>query len=156
MSHSEWLTEEQTPGFRTQWRIRRHLHAEQTPFQHLQVVELEDFSRALVLDGAVQTTAGDEYIYHEMIAHVPLLTHPSPERVLVIGGGDGGTVREVMRHPGVRRVDLVEIDQAVIAACRTYLPETSCALDHPRLHLHVGDGLAWVERASLLPPEPDP
>lgn len=144
MSRSDWLIEEQTPGYRTQWQVKRVLHEEQTPFQHLQVVELADFGRALVLDGAVQTTVGDEYIYHEMIAHVPLFTHPNPERVLVIGGGDGGTVREVLRHPGVRRVEMVEIDRAVIDACRRYLPETASALDHPRLQLTVGDGIGYV------------
>lgn len=144
MNLDQWLTEEQTPGYRTQWKVKAVLHEEQTEFQHLQVVEMEDFGRALVLDGAVQTTVGDEYIYHEMIAHVPLFTHPNPERVLVIGGGDGGTVREVLRHPSVRKVEMVEIDRAVIEACRRYLPETACALGHPRLDLVVGDGIAWV------------
>lgn len=144
MNRGDWLTEEQTPSYRTQWRVRRVLHEEQTPFQHLQLVELEDFGRALVLDGAVQTTVGDEYIYHEMIAHVPLFTHPSPERVLVIGGGDGGTVREVARHPSVTSIDMVEIDRAVVETCRRYLPETACGLDHPKVNLMIGDGLAWV------------
>lgn len=143
-----WLIEEQTPGYRTQWQIRRVLHEVQTPFQHLQIVEMEEFGRALVLDGAVQTTVGDEYIYHEMITHVPLMTHPNPERVLVIGGGDGGTVREVLRHSQVRQVDMVEIDGAVVDACRRFLPETSCALDHPKLNLQIGDGLAWIAQAK--------
>jgi spermidine synthase len=140
----QWLTEVQTDGYRTQWKVRQILHEEQTPFQHLLIADLEDFGRALILDGAVQTTVGDEYIYHEMIAHVPLCTHPNPERVLVIGGGDGGTVREVLRHPSVRRVDLVEIDGAVIEACKKHLPETSSALDNPRVQIHIGDGRAWV------------
>ncbi|MEW8978853.1 MAG: polyamine aminopropyltransferase [Symbiobacterium sp.] len=144
MSRDEWLIEEQTPGYRTQWRVRRVLHEEQTPFQHLQLVEMEDFGRALVLDSAVQTTVGDEYIYHEMIAHVPLFTHPNPERVLIIGGGDGGTAREVCRHSSVQKVDMVEIDRAVVEACRRYLPETACGLDHPKVNLVIGDGLAWV------------
>jgi len=148
MNHGDWLTEEQTPSYRTQWRVRRVLHEEQTPFQHLQLVELEDFGRTLVLDGAVQTTVGDEYIYHEMIAHVPLFTHPNPERVLVIGGGDGGTAREVSRHPAVKSVDMVEIDRAVVDACRRYLPETACGLDHPKVNLVIGDGLAWVAGRS--------
>lgn len=147
MNHSDWLVEEQTPGYRTQWKLRRVLYEKQTPFQHLQVVEMEDFGRALILDSAVQTTVRDEFIYHEMIAHVPLLSHPHPERVLVIGGGDGGTVREVLRHPEVKRVDMVEIDQEVIEASRKYLPEISCELDNPRLNLHIGDGLAWVSQA---------
>lgn len=144
MNQSVWLTEEQTPSYRTQWKVKQVLLDQQTPFQHLQVVETEDFGRALILDDAMQTTVGDEFIYHEMIAHVPLFTHPNPERVLVIGGGDGGTVREVLRHSGVKKVDMVEIDQAVIEACRRFLPEIASALDHPRLNLVVGDGLAWV------------
>lgn len=144
MNRSGWLIEEQTPGYRTQWKVRQVLHEEQTPFQHLQIVEMEDFGRALILDGCVQTTVGDEYIYHEMIAHVPLLTHPNPERVLVIGGGDGGTAREALRHPSVKKVDMVEIDRAVIEASRRHLPEISSALNHPRLNLAVGDGIAWV------------
>ncbi|MBP2019830.1 spermidine synthase [Symbiobacterium terraclitae] len=148
MNHGDWLIEEQTPSYRTQWRVRRVLHEEQTPFQHLQLVELEDFGRALVLDGAVQTTVGDEYIYHEMIAHVPLFTHPNPERVLVIGGGDGGTAREVARHPSVKGIDMVEIDRAVVDACRRHLPETACGLDHPKVNLVIGDGLAWVAGRS--------
>lgn len=144
MNSGDWLTEEQTPSYRTQWRVSRVLHEEQTPYQFLQIVEMEDFGRALVLDSAVQTTVGDEFTYHEMIAHVPLFTHPDPKRVLVIGGGDGGTVREVFRHKSVERVDMVEIDKAVIDACRRFLPETACGLDHPNLNLVVGDGLAWV------------
>jgi spermidine synthase len=147
MNKCEWLVEEQTPGYRVQWKVRQVLHTEQTPYQHMQIVELEDFGRALILDNCVQTTVGDEFIYHEMIAHVPLCTHPNPERVLIIGGGDGGTAREVLRHPTVKHVDMVEIDGAVVDACRRYLPETAASLDNPRLALHIGDGLAWVARA---------
>lgn len=147
MNHSEWLIEEQTPGYRTQWKLRQVLYETQTPFQHLQIVEMEDFGRALVLDSAVQTTVRDEFIYHEMIAHVPLAAHPNPQKVLVIGGGDGGTAREVLRHSEVQQVDMVEIDKEVIEASRKYLPELSCELDNPRLNLHIGDGLAWVAQA---------
>lgn len=141
-----WLIEEQTPGYQTRWRVRQVLHEEQTPFQHLQVVELEDFGRALVLDGCVQTTVGDEYVYHEMMVHVPLLTHPNPRRVLVIGGGDGGTVREVLRHATVHSVEMVEIDQSVVNACRRWLPETSSMLGDPRVRLLIGDGVEWISR----------
>jgi len=144
MNRGDWLTEEQTPSYQTRWRVREVLHEEQTPFQMMRLVEMEDFGRALVLDDAVQTTVGDEHIYHEMSAHVPLFTHPNPERVLIIGGGDGGTAREVCRHESVQRVDMVEIDRAVIEACRKYLPETACGMDHPKVNLVVGDGIAWV------------
>ncbi|MBY6276490.1 polyamine aminopropyltransferase [Symbiobacterium thermophilum] len=144
MNRGDWLIEEQTPSYQTRWRVREVLHEEQTPYQKLQVLELEDFGRALVLDDAVQTTVGDEFIYHEMIAHVPLFTHPHPERVLIIGGGDGGTAREVCRHESVQKVDMVEIDRAVIEACRKHLPEIACGMDHPKVNLVVADGIAWV------------
>lgn len=144
MNRGDWLIEEQTPSYQTRWRVKEVLHEEQTPYQMMRLVEMEDFGRALVLDDAVQTTVGDEFIYHEMIAHVPLFTHPNPERVLIIGGGDGGTAREVCRHDSVQKVDMVEIDRAVIEACRKYLPETACGMDHPKVNLVVGDGLAWV------------
>ncbi len=144
MKRGDWLIEEQTPSYQTRWRVKDVLHVEQTPYQLLRLVEMEDFGRALVLDDAVQTTVGDEHIYHEMIAHVPLFTHPNPERVLIIGGGDGGTAREVCRHESVTKVDMVEIDRAVIEACKKYLPETACGMDHPKVNLVVGDGLKWV------------
>lgn len=146
MSGDRWLVEEQTRGYRIHWQLRQVLHEEQTPFQHLQVVDMVDFGRTLVLDGCVQTTVKDEFIYHEMIAHVPLATHPSPERILIIGGGDGGTAREVLRHASVRSVDMVEIDEAVVRACREHLPEAAASLGDPRLHLHIDDGLRWVSR----------
>lgn len=146
MNQLEWLSEEQTSSYRVSWKLKRVLHEEQTPYQHLQVVETVDFGRALVLDGAMQTTVGDEYIYHEMISHVPLCTHPRPERVLVIGGGDGGTAREVLKHRRVKAVEMVEIDGRVVEVSRRYLPEISCDLDHPRLQLHVGDGIDHVRR----------
>src|SRR5690625_1489036 len=102
----------------------------------------------LVLDGIVQTTVNDEFFYHEMIVHVPLMSHPRPERILVIGGGDGGTVREVIKHSTVQHVDLVEIDGRVIDLCREYLPELSHGLDDPRVHIHVADALKFVKEVE--------
>jgi spermidine synthase len=90
----------------------------------------------------------DEFIYHEMIAHVPLFVHPRPERVLVIGGGDGGTAREVLRHPGVRACRMVEIDEMVVNACREHIPLTASSLDDPRLDLTIGDGVKFVEETD--------
>lgn len=148
MNRLEWLTEDQTPTYRVQWKINRVLHEEQTAFQHLQVVEMDDFGRALVLDGAMQTTVGDEHIYHEMIAHVPLATHPKPERVLVIGGGDGGTIREVLRHRKVKSVEMVEIDGRVIELSQQYLPEIAAELNNPRLKLRVGDGIEHLRKVA--------
>ncbi|MFH3733316.1 hypothetical protein WAH84_21125, partial [Acinetobacter baumannii] len=90
-------------------RINRTLHTEQTEFQKLDMVETEEFGNMLILDGMVMTTEKDEFVYHEMVAHVPLFTHPNPENVLVVGGGDGGVIREVLKHPSVKKATLVEI-----------------------------------------------
>jgi spermidine synthase len=117
---------------------------EQTPFQKLAILDTYQYGRMLVLDGAVQTTEQDEFVYHEMITHVPLTTHPQPREVLVIGGGDGGAVREILRHSEVRRVRLVEIDERVVAAARRFLPGLSQALDDPRAEVLIADGAEYL------------
>jgi len=119
-----------------------------TKYQEIHVVEAGPLGRVLLLDGAIQLTSWDEPAYHEMMVHVPLLSHPNPKRVLVIGGGDGGTLREVLRHPGVERCDLCEIDGEVIQAAKEYLPQTAIAFDHPKARVEVGDGLAFVKSAQ--------
>lgn len=121
------------------------LHEEDSPFQRIAVWAHEAFGRVLTLDGLVQTTTRDEFIYHEMLAHVPLLAHPAPASVLVVGGGDGGTLRHVLMHPTVRRAVLVEIDERVIEVSRRLLPGVSAgALDDPRAEVVVADGAAYV------------
>ena len=140
-----WFTERETDHLRVQCRIERTLHRERSPYQEIAVVESVEFGRMLVLDGIIQTSERDEFVYHEMLAHVPLFTHPRPERVLVIGGGDGGTVREVLKHPEVRRVHLVEIDERVVAVSREYLPGLAGALSDPRVDVRIADGIAYVK-----------
>lgn len=98
----------------------------------------------LLLDGIVQTTEKDEYVYHEMITHIPLFTHPNPKKVLVVGGGDGGTIREVLKHPSVEKAVLCEIDEEVIKASKEFLPTISCALDNPKCEIFIGDGIKYV------------
>jgi spermidine synthase len=139
-----WFTEDQAPGLRISCQVDRVLHEERTPFQHLAVLETRAFGRMLVLDNIIQTTEKDEFVYHEMIAHVPLCSHPSPRRVLIIGGGDGGTMREVLRHP-VEEVHLVEIDQRVVEAARNFLPTLSAGMDDPRGRVIIVDGLQHVK-----------
>ena len=139
-----WFTERQTKGVALSLLVERTLHVEDTPFQHLAVLETAEYGRMLVLDGMVMLTEADEFVYHEMLAHVPLLVHPDPRLVLVIGGGDGGTVREVLKHPTVERVVLAEIDERVIEAARRFLPSLSAGFGDPRLTLAVGDGIAHV------------
>ncbi|MBO8125762.1 MAG: polyamine aminopropyltransferase [Firmicutes bacterium] len=140
-----WLTENQTKNMRLSLRIKEILHHEQTEFQELVVVDTLEYGRMLVLDGAIQTTERDEFTYHEMIAHVPAFAHPAPKRVCVIGGGDGGTVRELLKHPSIEEIDHVEIDGKVIEASRKYLPTLSSGLDDPRVNSLVTDGIKHVE-----------
>lgn len=116
-----------------------------TEHQHLMIFDNAMFGRVMVLDGVVQTTEKDEFIYHEMLTHVPLLAHGAAKRVLIIGGGDGGMLREVCRHSTVEHVTQVEIDQAVIDMCREYLPNHSNgAFDDPRVNIVIEDGIKFV------------
>ncbi|MDI6879008.1 MAG: polyamine aminopropyltransferase [Desulfitobacteriaceae bacterium] len=140
-----WYTEKQTPTVGITCKISRTLHTEQTEYQDLAVIDTEQFGRMLVLDGMVMTTIKDEFVYHEMISHVALNTHPNPENVLVIGGGDGGAIREVVKHPKVKKATLVEIDGKVIEASKKFLPEIAAALDNnAKVKVLVDDGIAHV------------
>lgn len=143
-----WFTEQQTDNVRFGCRVRETLHSGRSAFQHIALYDTEEFGRMLVLDGFVQTTVRDEFVYHEMIAHVPLFTHPRPERVLVVGGGDGGTIREVLKHPTVSRAVLAEIDGEVVALCRKFLPEISQALDDARVEVINTDGIKYIKEAK--------
>ncbi|MGB9803826.1 polyamine aminopropyltransferase [Desulfofundulus sp.] len=140
-----WFTELQTDHMKLSCRVKKVLCEEKTPFQHLAVYDTFQFGRLLALDDVIQTTVTDEFVYHEMIAHVGLNTHPNPRRVLVVGGGDGGSIREILKHSSVQQATLVEIDERVIAAAREYLPEISCALDDPRVRIIVDDGIKHVK-----------
>ena len=142
---ADWLVESQTIGFQVRWRLLRVLHRERSPYQDIVVAELERFGRALFLDRILQVAELDEFIYHEMLVHVPLCTHPAPRRVLIIGGGDGGTLRETVKHGDLSDIDLVELDEAVVRVCRQWLPGVGgAAWDDPRVHLHFADGFAFL------------
>lgn len=126
------------------FRITETLYHAQSPYQTVDIVATERYGRLLLLDGAVMTTEKDEFVYHEMISHVPMLAHPNPKRVLVIGGGDGGTVRELVKHPSVESVVLCEIDGLVVASCQQFLPSIAGTLDHPKVTVKIGDGVAYM------------
>jgi spermidine synthase len=104
------------------------------------------FGKCLVLDDCIQCTECDEFSYHEMISFLPLNSHPNPKRVLIIGGGDGGAAREVLKHPAVEEVHLCEIDQAVVDVCKEHFPSLAVSFDHPKMHLHVQDGIKFIEQ----------
>ena len=121
------------------------LFEQQTDSWHLIIFRNQQFGTVMALDGIVQTTERDEFIYHEMLTHVPLFAHGDAKRVLIIGGGDGGILREVLRHPEVDHVTQVEIDQSVIDMCKTYLPNHSNgAFDDPRANIVIADGIEYV------------
>lgn len=143
-----WCDETYLGIFRHGYRVTKLAHAEQTPFQKLEIFDSDEYGRIMTLDGCLMTTDRDEFVYHEMIAHVPLFTHPRPRRVLVIGGGDGGTLREVMRHPSVELGLLVEIDERVVETSRQYLPKTSVGLSRPGVRVQCGDGVRFVRETS--------
>jgi spermidine synthase len=143
-----WFTEKQTKSFGITAKINKTLHTEQTEFQKLDMVETEEFGNMLILDGMVMTTQKDEFVYHEMVAHIPLFTHPNPENVLVVGGGDGGVIREVLKHPSVKKATLVEIDGKVIEYSKIYLPEIAGELENPRVDVKVDDGFMHIAQSE--------
>jgi len=123
------------------------LHDQQSPYQRVRILESYKYGKILTLDNMVMTTQKDEYHYHEMISHIAMFTHHNPKNILVIGGGDGGTIREILRHENIDKVTMVEIDGEVIEACKKYLPEIACSLNHPKLDLIVGDGISFVKNS---------
>ena len=122
MTQEENWISEKWQYVETRYEIKEKLYDKISDFQHTQVVDSCKYGRMLLLDGIVQTTEKDEFIYHEMMVHVPLLSHPNPEKVLIIGGGDGGILREVLKYKSVSTATMVEIDQGVIDLCKEYLP----------------------------------
>ncbi len=128
--------------------IEEVLYSGQSEYQHIQVLKTDAYGKLLTLDGLVMMTERDEFVYHEMITHPALNLLAETRRVLVVGGGDGGTVREVLRYADVEHVDLVEIDGDVIRVSREYFPDVSSALDEPRLTIHVSDGIEFVRSAA--------
>lgn len=139
-----WADEVYQGVVRTGFRVERRLFKGRSPFQRVEVVETAGHGRLLLIDGMTMVSERDEFIYHEMIAHVPLFVHQRPRRVLVIGGGDGGTVREVLRHKSVERCVLAEIDPMVVKASKRFLPKISSALSDRRCEIKIGDGVRFV------------
>ena len=141
-----WFTEELeiVQGFRPQVRIQNVLHSERTQYQDLAILETTDLGRMMILDGVIMLTEFDEFAYHEMITHPALVAHPGPERVLIIGGGDGGAVREAARHPGIKEIHLCELDERVVEVSKEYLPGLAGAYADPRVQVHYMDGAKWM------------
>ena len=127
-------------------KIKRLLYSGESSFQRIDVLDTYEFGRMLVLYGSIMVTEKDEFVYHEMISHVPLFTHPDPREVLIIGGGDGGTLREVLRHKDVEKAFLVEIDEMVVKTSQQFLPTIATDFDNPRAHIIFEDGAKFLAR----------
>ena len=147
-----WFTENHTKNVRFSVKVTKQLYSGHSEFQQIDVFESPEFGRFLALDGYMMLTEKDEFIYHEMIAHVPMAVHPHAENILVIGGGDGGTVRELLRYKHVKSIDLVEIDEEVVVVCRKYLPQTAACLDNKdgRIRFYFEDGLKYIRHCENM------
>lgn len=139
-----WYTEQHTENVRFSIKVDKPLYTAQSEFQRIDVLQSSEFGTFFTLDGLMMVTEKDEFIYHDMIVHVPMATNPKIKNVLVIGAGDGGTVRELTRYNSIANIDMVEIDQMVVEVCKKYLPQTACKLDDPRVNLYFEDGLKFV------------
>lgn len=148
MATDSWINETLYPDWGQRFLVKRELARVQSQFQDIVLFESFSHGRVMVLDGVIQITERDEFVYQEMLTHVPLLAHGSAENVLIIGAGDGGVLRRVLQHKGVRRAVMAEIDGEVIRLCKEHLPDIAGgAWDDPRAQVIVGDGIDYVKRA---------
>lgn len=143
-----WYTEEWTDTVRFGIKVKSHLFSQQSEFQQIDIFESEEFGKILTIDGLMMANEKDEFIYHDMIVHPAMATNPNIKRVLVIGAGDGGTVRELTRYPGITHIDMVEIDEVVTRSCQAHLPLTASKLTDERVNLIFDDGLKFAQDAA--------
>ncbi len=141
-----WYSEMHTDSVKMSIKVDRQLYSAQSEFQRIDVFESPEFGRFLTLDGYMMLTEKDEFIYHEMITHVPMAVHPHVRKVLVIGAGDGGVLRELAKYKEIEKIDVVEIDEMVVLACKEYMPQTACGFLDERVHVYYQDGLKYVRR----------
>ena len=139
-----WFTEKYTENVKFSIKVDKQLFSGQSKFQRIDIFKSHEFGKVLVIDGYLMLTERDEFIYHEMITHVPMAVNPEIKNVLVIGAGDGGTVRELTRYQFIEKIDMVEIDKLVVDACKKYIPETASKLDDSRINIYFDDGVKFV------------
>jgi len=149
LNASQWFTE-QVPGAESAFslKIRKKLHEEQSEYQFLEIYETEGFGNLMVIDGCTMLSTRDNFFYHEMMSHPVLYTHPDPKRVWIIGGGDCGTLKEVLKHPSVERAVQIDIDERVTRLSEIYFPELCASNNDPRAELKFIDGIKWVKDAE--------
>ncbi|GAA0180750.1 polyamine aminopropyltransferase [Clostridium sediminicola] len=140
-----WYSEKHTDNVKLSMKIKEQLYSEKSPFQQIDIFDTYEFGKLLTIDGLVMVTEKDEFVYHDMITHVAMATNPEIKSVLVIGGGDGGTVRELTKYDSIKNIDMVEIDEIVVKACREHFQQTACKLDDNRVSLYFEDGIKFVQ-----------
>lgn len=145
---SKWIEEELEEGLRGMYRINKVLASTKSEFQHVDVMDLEPFGRCLMIDGLLQSTAVDEFVYHECLVHPAMLLHPNPKRVYIGGGGEGATAREVLRHKSVEKCVMVDIDEHVVEFCKEHLEENKAAFADPRLEVVINCAKAVLEKVQ--------
>ena len=143
-----WFHDEHTDNVKLAIRVDYQVFSAQSEIQRIDVLESKEFGKILVVDGDLMLTEKDEFIYHEMISHVPMAVHPQVEKILVIGGGDGGVVRELAKYDTVEQIDVVEADPLLVEVCRKYCPQRACSLNDPRVHIYHEDGLRFIRSKS--------
>lgn len=141
-----WFSEKHTDDAQFSIKVREQLYSGKSYYQDIAILDTYEFGRILTLDGYIMLTEKDEYIYHEMMVHVPMACNPDIKKVLVIGAGDGGTIRELTRYDTIEYIDMVEIDEKVIEICKEFLPQTACRFDDERVHVNIADGLKYVRK----------
>lgn len=139
-----WYTDNHTDNVRFSMKVEKQLFSEESYYQKIEILQTVDYGKILVLDGELFTTQRDEYVYHEMVVHVPMAVHPDIKKILVIGGGDGGTVRELTKYDTIEKIDLVELDKKLVDVSREYLPELSEKLNDPRVTIYFEEGIRFV------------
>lgn len=143
-----WFTEIHTKNRGITLKVKETLHTQTSEYQEMLVIDTFEYGKVMILDDIIMLTEKDEFIYHEMITHLPLYTHPNPKKVLIIGGGDGGTLREVVKHDLVEKAVLVEIDQMVLDVSRKYFPQVAQGLDSPKAEIIITDGIKYVKETK--------
>jgi len=139
-----WFSERHTPNVKFSIRVNNQIVSKKSKYQRIDVFDTEEFGKVLTLDGYIMVTQKDEFIYHEMISHVPMAVNGNIKKVLVIGAGDGGTIRELTKYDSIEQIDMVEIDEEVVKVCKEYLPFTASKLDDKRVNIYYEDGLRFV------------
>jgi len=139
-----WFTEYHTDNIGMTFRVKEHVVRRKSPYQLIEIFDTVEYGKLLTLDGLVMITDRDEHVYHEMMTHVPLLMHPNPKKVLVVGGGDGGCLREIIKHDCVEKAVEVEIDGDVVELCKEHFPSVASAYGHPKVELVVHDAIDYL------------